>query len=464
MICRSREYFSEPLSGELLYSVIAEHEQGAQRIERLKASYENRRGINARKRTKGLPNNKLAHGFPRYIVTMTAGYLLGKPIAYKPDKPETQRGLDTILDAYSKANVDSVDIELARNAAIYGSSAEIVFADSRSMPRSAALEPGSAFVCYDDTVEHRPIFGVHILAHYPLVGDGGADGYSVTVYTDNHIYGYRVPYLKDIRYTEHTTEKEHYFGGVPLIEYWNSEDERGDFEPVESLIDAYDTLESDRVNDKEQLADAILVVTGARIETNDETGKTPAQQIRENKLLFLPDKDCTAAYLHNAMDDAGAEALKKSIEDDIHKFSLVPDLTDAKFSGNTSGVAMQYKLLGLEQLMRSKESWFSEGLRERLRLYARFFEIRGAKRVNPETVRIIFERSMPQNALEAAQTQREMMQTVTGYSGLVPDGLLLAQVPFITDAEGAKQQLQEQKLLEDARATAAFVTPQGLEE
>ena len=50
----------------------------------------------------------------------------------------------------------------------------------------------------------------------------------------------------------------HNFGDVPMVEYWNNSEETGDFEQVISLIDAYDTLESDRINDKTQFTDALL--------------------------------------------------------------------------------------------------------------------------------------------------------------------------------------------------------------
>ena len=45
------------------------------------------------------------------------------------------------------------------------------------------------------------------------------------------------------------------------------------------LIDAYDKLESDRVNDKEQYVDKLIVMTGCVLEKDDQ-GRTPGQQLR----------------------------------------------------------------------------------------------------------------------------------------------------------------------------------------
>ena len=96
--------------------------------------------------------------------------------------------------------------------------------------------------------------------------------------------------------------------------------------------------------------------------------------------------------------------LKDALRADIHKMSMVPDLTDAQFAGNSSGVAMRYKLLGLEQLTKIKERWFREALSGRLARYAAFFKRRGAPALDVDKVRMTFTRALPVNELENAQT------------------------------------------------------------
>lgn len=188
-----------------------------------------------------------------------------------------------------------------------------------------------------------------------------------------------------------------------MVEYWNGEDERGDFEGVMTLIDAYDRLQSDRVNDKSQFVDALLLLYGCTMET-DERGRTPGQQLREDKLLALPDADAHAEWLCKQLDEADTEVLKRALAQDIHKLSLVPDLSDERFGGNESGVAMRYKLLGLEQLTRIKERWFREALRQRARLFSEFLALKGGPRLDVERLRMAFTRSLPVNSLEEAQT------------------------------------------------------------
>lgn len=438
----------EPLPGELLRGVVKEWKSGLERLSKLRAAYENDRDILRRHRLPHQPNNRLAHGFAKYIATMSSGYMVGKPVAYSaPDGQE--KALAAIMDEYRRTNMESIDAELARHAAIYGKAVEIVYADEYAKARCATTSPENGFVVYDDTIEKRPLFGVHCVKRTDISGDGA--GVALTVYTDTHIFEYVADSEDDIDKAAPVEIAEHKFGGVPMIEVWNDENEQGDFEQVQSLIDAYDVIESDRANDTEQHVNSILLLTGAMME-KDEDGRTPAQQIRQDKILCLPNSDARAEYLTATLSQADVEVLKDSIKADIHKFSMVPDLTDEHFAGNASGVAMRYKLLGLESLIKIKEPWFIEALRERLSLFANYVFVRGGQTLDPDDVTITLSRALPVNELEVAQT-------VTTLQGLVPDEILLAQVPFVDDPAEAKQQIEQQKAEQAKRDAALYGLP-----
>lgn len=417
MITRDRAALESGLSGKLLQGCLNEHLRNAAPLRRLRDAYQLRAPIMGRWRAEGLPNHHLAHGYARYIVNIAAAYLVGAAVSYQGEGEE----VEALRRAYKNANVSGVDMELARQAALYGKGVEVVYTDGEAKPRSAALDPLSAFVVYADDVSADPLFGVHF---HPVTNESGSPcGYEAEVYTASERLTYRAADFANLLRGQPRSHIPHYFGRVPLIEYWNNEEEAGDVSPVLSLIDAYDVLESNRVNDQEQLVDALLLVYGARLET-DERGRTPAQQLRQDKLLYLPDREAGAQYLAKPGTGSDAEALRRALEQDIHKFSMVPDLSDEQFSGNISGVAMRYKLLGLEQLTRVKERWFREALRERMRCYGHFLAVKGSRALDENAVRMVFTRSLPENALEAAQ----MVKTL---DGMVPKSILLSQLPFM---------------------------------
>ena len=436
---------------KLLLGVIKAHDDVvSKRLKLLYDLYNREHDIVSRIRLTGLPNNKLVHDFPRYIATMASGYLVGKPVQYAP--PEKQEAAYEALDnALEAAKTDCIDSELAVDASVYGKGVELCYADGNAKPKVSEINPMIGFVVYDDTVEHQPLFGVMITPKTDATLT--KTGKRITVYTATEIIAYDSSNPAAPVEGAHTP---HFFGGVPMVEYWNNADETGDFEPVASLINAYDVLQSDRINDKQQFTDAIMVLKGVRglgVEDTEEAVDpadaaavanaaykatlTPSQRLAQTRTLALP-SDADAEYLVKPDAETANELLRKSLADDIHKFSFVPNLTDEKFAGISSGVAMRFKLLGLEQITSVKERWFREALRTRLRLFANFLSKKGAAAVDIDKIQITFSRSLPVNELEIAQT-------LATYDGMVPQELLLAQVPFVEDADKAAEMMAEEK-------------------
>jgi SPP1 family phage portal protein len=406
------------------------------RLNMLKSYYDGDHAILNRVRLSGLPNNRLAHAMPGYIAAIAAGYLVGSPVQYTlKDHPAA---FEQLLSVLRRCDTQSIDAELAVNAAVYGKAVEICYADRQAKPRAAQADPRYAFVVYDDTVEHAPLLGItvsDVLDRYLKKSKE-----RVTVCTDSLV----VHMERNANETPvEIARTAHYFGGVPMTEYWNNAAETGDFEAVLPLIDAYNALQSDRINDKQQFTDAIMVLKGVGAlqmedaETDLETGDDPdaaalaaSQRLRHTRTLFLPGDGADAGFITKPDSEHGSELLRKSLADDIHKLSFVPDLTDANLAGNVSGVAMRLRLLGFEQRTKIKERWFREALHTRLRRMAHFLRVQGAAEFDVDQVQITFRRTLPVNDLEIAQT-------VQAYRGIVPDEILLTQVPWVDDAAQA---------------------------
>ena len=111
----------------------------------------------------------------------------------------------------------------------------------------------------------------------------------------------------------------------------------------------------------------------------DADGRTAPQRLKEDRLLEMP-ADARAEYITRTFDESGVEILKKAIEQDIHKFSHIPCMSDESFGGNVSGVAMEFKLLGMENITKIKTRYYRKGLRKRLRIFANFLSKRDCGR------------------------------------------------------------------------------------
>lgn len=429
------DYTAETLTSAVIATFIRRHV--TQDLPHLKQLYDYYCGYQAildRVKDEKLSNEHLVINHASYIADFTSGYLLGTPVSYsdasdKSDPPIIQ----PILDVLKRADAATEDSDLALDAAIFGRAYEMIYmsTDEKPIPKLARLSPLNAFVVYDDTVEQNPVFGVY---YYPTFDPNGQPtGYKGAVSTINEIWDITLDTGYSIK--EEGERQLNPFGNVAIDEIYNDGQRFGDFERVISLIDAYNLLQSDRVNDKEQFVDALLVIKGQILgDTNDEKSET-LEALKTSKVMEL-DREADAAYLTRQFDESSVEVLKTSIVNDIHKISCVPDMSDQNFAGNTSGVAMKYKLLALEQRTKVKQRFFTEGLRYRLECIANALTVQGAAAFNLENVDIAFTRSLPPNETETAQL-------VTMLQGVVSRKTLLSQLPFVTDVNEELGQLEQ---------------------
>nr|DAL59755.1 MAG TPA_asm: PORTAL PROTEIN [Caudoviricetes sp.] len=400
-IIKDRDLLNEDgsISNKLLIKCIDEHKRLVDRYSKLNNYYDGEHKILSRTlTTESLPNNKIVANHAEYITDMATGYVFGAPITYSGD------GADELNKIFTEIDEDSHNNELALDMSIFGVGYELLYMsdDEVPYPELAVVSPLNSFLVVDSTVKQKPIFGVTYYPKYDI--EGTRKGYDVNVYTDKSITHYFFTDLSN-ESPEVDEPEEHFFKDIPLVEYKNNKRLKGDFEGVITLIDAYNLLQSDRVNDKEQLVDALLAVIGANFGDNEEEIVSTAKMLKELKILEL-EEGGDAKWLVKNLNETETEVLKKALKDDIHEFSKVPCLTDENFVGNASGIAMKYKLLGFEQLGRTKERYFKQGLRQRLKLMSNIENIR-AKNINPGNIDISMKRSLPVDDELAARIAQE---------------------------------------------------------
>lgn len=434
MIKRSEDIiFNEDksINEKALISCLKEHTESIDRFTTLKDLYDGKHAILKRSKTQtDLANNKLMINHAEYITDFATAYFMGNPIKYTFPGEETRTDDDSLLQAFRKANITQVDTELARDLSIFGIGIEYVYQDKEGNTKSTNLDPRTAFLIVDDTVEENSLLGVHRIKKRDI--NNKEIGEVIKAITDNTVYTYE--FKNDT--LNLINEEINIFNQVPVIEYWNKVNQKGDFESVISLINAYNLLQSDRVNDKEQYVDSLLVLYGTLAGDNSEEKLKTARELKRLGLLELSEGD-KVEYLSKTFHEADVELLKKSIIEDIHKISKVPNLTDENFAGNSSGVAMKYKLLGLEQLAQTKEEYYRIGLKERIKLYSNILNIKMIS-IDVDNIEMTFIRSLPVNELEIAQL-------ITYLNNVVSQKTLLSLLPFVEDVDNEIERVEEQK-------------------
>ena len=422
---------------ELIKEAIKYNETRRSRYNDLEAYYMGRHDKILEREDGGFgSNNKLVVNHAKYITDINTGYLLGNPVEYQIMSKNGGNGklvdqnIDVVLDEYKKQTISDLDHEIAKDCSIFGKQYELSYIVNKQV-FSKDIDVRNCVIIYDDTVDHKKMFGI---IYQKNAKD--ADKFdAIVVYDKTWVYQYATS-RGEIALVDF---KPHFFNSVPIVEYRNNVEEMGDFEQVTSLIDAYNLLQSDRVNDKEQIVQAIVAIFGSTLTTDQ------LAQIKRDRFMAGLKVDSRVEYLGKPLAEADVDILRKVLENDIHKISMTPNLSDENFVGNSSGVAIRYKLLAFEQSVSNKERMFEKGLKERFGLYQEYLaKISKMTPVQIWDVDVIFKRNLPQNDFETSQM-------INNLNGLVDRETLIAQLSFVRDASETIE-LAGQELVEKMNA------------
>jgi SPP1 family phage portal protein len=440
------------LTKTVIKNAIEENEELRKGFSILEDYYRGKHDIINREKPDTAKNNIVVTNHAKYITDINVGYFMGSPVDYNFGDLE-DKAIAPLLEQYRNQHISDLDNEIAKDCSIFGKQYEITYVDEDNNCRSADIDVRNAFIIYDDTVARGEKWGVI----YSFKDEDTLD--RVTVYDEKYEYDCLSGSEIVIPDTgDESRVKEHAFGMIPIIEFKNNSEEMGDFEPVMHLIDAYNILQSDRINDKEQLVEALLIGYGFDLEDKQK------KELVMNRMAFgLPKKsEAEMTYLTKNLDESQIEILRKAIVEDIHKISQTPNMSDENFVGNSSGVAIRYKLIAFEQSINNKQRYFERGLLKRLELYKNYLV--SIKALNPSTIdlsdtKVVFKRNLPQNDLEIAQM-------ISLLQRIIDDETLAGQLSFVEDAATTIKLNREEEQERYEREAPQFGTnnPTNLEE
>nr|DAJ90288.1 MAG TPA: PORTAL PROTEIN [Caudoviricetes sp.] len=319
---------------------------------------------------------QIVANFCNYIPKAIRGYMFGNPPKYscKEDDPYGEE----ILDLFRRQNKWLIDSQLGLDMSIFGRAYELVFMPKgKDEPDSVVVPPMDAFVTYAGDMEKDSVFGC---VRYGHKDDKGVWIFDLHMYTRTDYMHWQsrcragTPYPDGVdpdnkpEFVLIDGPTPHGFGRVPLIEYRNNKERQGDFEPVLDLQDAYNSLLSDRQDDKDAFAAAMLILQGQIIGEDEEETRAGTKSMKRTRVVQLAE-DASISFLTKTLQEADVQVLQNQYASLIHKFAMVPDLSDESFAGNASGVAMAYKMFGTDQIVAEKVGQFKQGFRRRCKLY-----------------------------------------------------------------------------------------------
>lgn len=448
------EFNSEKFIKELKRYVLDHKNNQVPRLKELKRYYLADNNIKYRDKTGegNRADNRIASDFSKYITIFMQGYLLGNPILYRNEN----ENILPLIEAFNTRNNEAYHNGLLEtDLSMVGRAYELLTMDENGDEKLTKLSPEETFVVYDDTTDMNSLFGVR---YYTIQFSDSETRMYIEVYTSDEIHYYQSDFqaLDSVEYQTPVNEsdKYHYFDGVPINEYMNNEERTGDFESQLDNIDAYDLSQSELANFQQDMNDAYLVIVGNPMTGTGDSDDPDDQNNPMNvvtamlasRILALDNNPeeggpaPNAFYLTKEYDANGAEEYKKRLVNDILRFTFTPDVTDQNFSGVQSGIAMKHKLMGLDNLRKTKERLLEKGIMRRLRLVANVWSIKNDAYTTVNETNLVFTPNVPQN-------DAEYVTWVKSVYGLVSDETFLMLLEPITgiDAKEELARIKEEK-------------------
>lgn len=341
------------------------------------------------------PDNRIAVNFAKYIVDTMNGYFIGNPIKITVDDgEETIEKYIEFLDQYN--DQDDNNAELSKICSIYGKGYEMYYNDEEGNVGIIYLDPTEAFMIYDDSVLKRERYFVRLYRDEDNVLHGSvSDQEKVRWFT---IKG---------KIVWNEQEQLHYFNGVPATEYRENKECQGIFEPVMSIINAFNKAISEKANDVDYFADAYLKIIGTLLDEDE------LKHIRSDRVInFDGDGESVIVdFLQKPNGDTTQENLLDRLQNLIFLIAMVANISDENF-GTSSGIAMAYKLQGMSNLRKTKERKFTSGMNRRYKL---IFSNPGNAMKKDDWVKLHykFTPNVPANLLEESQIAQNLSGVVS---------------------------------------------------
>ena len=343
-ICTGLEFITPENVIEAVNLSLIEHMQNMADEEYL---YWYRRGdqpiLNRKKDIRPEINNKIREFHAEEICAFKDGYFLTKPATYKSrsdDETVTDkvRELNEYLYRSGKQMADNAVVDWFHTVGV-----GVIYVepndDSEVPVKAYALDPRQAFVVYSLRPGNKPIMGVNMVTV-------GEELY-FDVYTETAVYklhgGFRGKVLTDIPAEGLALSIDNILpnplGEIPIIEYFYNTMRMGAFESVLDIMDAINTIQSNRVDGVEQFIQSLVVTTNVKFE-DDVT----ANEIRKAGMINLTsvgENKADFQLLSEELNQTQTQVLVDHLYEQMLTICGMPNINKGHGSAsNTTGLAI----------------------------------------------------------------------------------------------------------------------------
>ena len=411
------------LTTDLLYKMLNKFKVDVQpKLQKYKNYYDGLQAIiNKEYSDEHKPCNKTVINYCKNITDSYCGYIATPGyISYS-----SKQDIELIMDILRYNDYQAEDSSLLLDALIFGKACELMYIDSDSKTRFKLISPLQSFGVYDDSLTSDLLYFVR---WYKDSEWDDSNIYNVDVYTDSVVRHYTM--TGELGNLTFISEEPHYFSQCPANIFYLP-DEKSIFDCIMSVQDTYNTILSAEVDDYEAFCDAYLTLEACDLD--DEQ----VDSMKENRVLILP-AGAKAQWLTKNASDAQVENILKRLHEAIYRIAQCPDFSSESFIGGvSSGVAIRYRLTGMETRAGKIEAEMKKALQRRVEIICGIATLKLGEEVFRD-ISISFKRNVPED-------EASIINMVNSLKGTVSDATLLSLLPFVSDVNAELVNLDEQK-------------------
>lgn len=367
------------------------------------------------------PCNRTVINYVKNICDSYCGYIASPGFISYSSKDD----IEDIMNVLRYNDYQYEDNAFLLDALVYGTACELMFVDQSGLTRFRLIDPTTCFAVYDDSLTNDLLYFVRI---YKENEWDDSNIFKVDVYSDFGITTYKMAGMNGS--LELLEEKPHYFSQCPA-NVFSLPDEKSIFDCVMGLQDAVNELLSSEVDDYSAFCDAFLALTGVDADSDD------IAIMKENRVIVLPE-GAEAKWLTKNMNDAQVENILQRLHDSIYRIAQCPDFSSESFVGGvSSGIAIQYRLTGMENKAGSIESAMKKALQRRIEIICGIASLKIGEDVFRD-IDIQFKRNIPEDITST-------INMVNSLQGIVSDATLLSQLDFVPDVNAELEAVKQQK-------------------
>lgn len=243
------------------------------------------------------------------IVSFKSSYLLGEPMQYVSSSSARENAVERLaeLNEYMRLEGKAAkDMELADWIHICGVGYRLVLPDSRTRdpfgsPFNVYVpDPRDTFVICNSGIGHYPLAGVHVVHRIEE-----PDLYCV--YTRD--WYMEIPLMSPAGVEPGVKAERVSYPEVPIVEYVHNKARMGAFEVVLSILNAINTIESNRVDAIEQFVQSIWVFENCDIDAEKFA------EMRAGGAIKVKSTGSTTSKVYQVGDELKQDSVQKVVDD-----------------------------------------------------------------------------------------------------------------------------------------------------